>query len=168
MIKNDKQYIITKVKRDEFSKSLESFKVSEDNKLLDQIMKDAITSQIMSFDRELHEYEQLKNEKTNVIISSVEKLPEILIKARIIKGMSQNELAKKVGLKEQQIQRYESNSYESANFERILSIANSMGIRFENTKAVISEDILEVKGYDPLFIKNATNKLQSRKSLLSI
>jgi len=168
MIKNDKQYAITKSKRNEFSKSFETLQASENNDLLNQVMKDSIVSQLETFDRELLEYEKLKNERPNIIISSIEQLPETLIKARIAKGLSQNELAQKTGLKEQQIQRYESNNYESANFERILSIAKSMNIHFEETKAFLNQEIMEVKGYDPCFIRQATNKLQSRRTLFTV
>lgn len=169
MIKNDKQYSITKNKRDEFSKSLSILQneESKDN-LLNQIMKDSITSQIETFDREIKEYENLKNTKPTIIFSSIEKLPEILIKARIIKGLSQNDLAKKINLKEQQIQRYEASNYESANFDRMLTIAQSMGIQFESTKIKLDQNILHVDGYDPNFIKQATRKLQSKRTLFSV
>lgn len=167
MIKNDKQYTITKGKRKEFLKSLEAFQVSG-NDLLNQVMKDSIISQLETFDRELNEYDKLKNDKPYIINSSIERLPETLIKARIAKGLSQNDLAQKTGLKEQQIQRYESSNYESANFERILSIAKSMNINFEETKVILNQEAMEVKGYDPCFIKQATNKLQSRRTFFTI
>lgn len=169
MIKNDKQYSITKSKREEFIKSLNTLQTEDTNdELLNQIMKDSIASQIETFDREIKEYENLKNDRPAIIVSSIEKLPEVLIKARIVNGLSQNDLAKKLDLKEQQIQRYESNNYESANFERILSIANSMGIQFEDTKVKLNQNILSVEGYDPCFIKQATNKLQSKRTLFSV
>lgn len=167
MIKNEKQYAITKKKRDEFSKTLESLLNTDNDDLFNKIMIDSITSQIETFDNELFEFEKLK-EKPNIIISPIEKLPELLIKARIIRGLSHNDLAKKAGLIEQQIQRYESNNYESANFERILNIAKSMDIHFEDTKVFLNNDIIPVSGYDPCFIKQATNKLQSKKSLLTV
>jgi HTH-type transcriptional regulator/antitoxin HigA len=50
-----------------------------------------------------------------------------LIVARIAQGLTQKELARKLGLKEQQIQRYEADRYSSisiANFERIASVLN--------------------------------------------
>ena len=168
MIKNEKQYAITRNKRDEFIKSLELVEKSNNNDLLNQIMTNSIVSQLETFDREIQEYEKLKNEKPTVIISSIENIPESLIKARIVRGLSQNDLAKKVGLKEQQIQRYESANYESANFERLLSIAKSMDIHFGDTKLIFNQEELKVDGYDPFFIREATNKLQSRGTLLMV
>lgn len=168
MIKNNKQYTITKSRRIEFLKSIEKLNASENNDLLKQIMIESINSQIETFDRELLEYEKLKNEKPNIISTQIEKLPETLIKARIAKGLSQYELAEKAGLKEQQIQRYESNNYESANFERIMCVAKSMNIHFEETKVFLNSEIMEVEGIDPVFLRQATSRLQSTRSLFTV
>ena len=50
-------------------------------------------------------------------------LPSILIKARIAQGLSQRDLAERVGVKEQQIQRYEATDYASANLARLKEVA---------------------------------------------
>lgn len=168
MIKNDNQYKITKKKKDEFLNSLKVLKLSNDNDSLKSIMVDSLISQIETFDIELSQYEMLKNHKPQIITFNIEELPESLIKARIIKGFSQNELARKAGLKEQQIQRYESTNYESANFERLLNIAKSLDICFETSKLVLRNNEIKVKGYDTSFIREATSKLQSRKFLLKV
>ena len=55
-------------------------------------------------------------------------LPSILIKARIAQGLSQKELADRIGLKEQQIQRYEATDYASANLARIKEVVNAFGV----------------------------------------
>ena len=93
MIKNDKQYAITKKTKEDFQKSLESMKSSEIDDRLNKIMMSSVVSQIESFDKELKEFEILKRNKPMIISSSIEKLPETLIKVRIVKGLSQNDLA---------------------------------------------------------------------------
>jgi HTH-type transcriptional regulator/antitoxin HigA len=60
--------------------------------------------------------------------STLEDLPSILIRARIVKGFSQRQLAEAIGLKEQQIQRYEAEEYASANLQRLAEIANALGL----------------------------------------
>jgi HTH-type transcriptional regulator/antitoxin HigA len=45
-----------------------------------------------------------------------------LIQARIARGLTQKELTQKMGLKEQQIQRYEASSYAKASLARINQI----------------------------------------------
>jgi len=53
----------------------------------------------------------------------VEAIPSSLIRARIAAGWTQKELAKRLGISEQQIQKYESTDYESASFRKINEIA---------------------------------------------
>jgi HTH-type transcriptional regulator / antitoxin HipB len=42
---------------------------------------------------------------------AIEDLPTTLIKARIASGLTQKDLAERIGVQEQQIQRYEANHY---------------------------------------------------------
>ena len=56
-------------------------------------------------------------------LSAVGEIPRMLIKARIAKGLSQKELAERLGLKEQQIQRYEATEYATASLARIREVA---------------------------------------------
>jgi HTH-type transcriptional regulator / antitoxin HipB len=51
-----------------------------------------------------------------------------LIKARISTGMTQKELAAKIGVQEQQIQRYKENQY----LARLTEIARALEIIFAN------------------------------------
>ena len=104
----------------------------------------------------------------NFLISKIEDLPETLIKARILKGYTQKDLADLAGLKEQQIQRYEATNYDSINFGKLIYISNCMGLQFDETKAIIKEDVISVKGIDNDMLRQATIKLHSRKQLLTI
>lgn len=166
MIKNDKQYTITKGKRNQFLESLELLKTSDDNSLFNQIMIDSVGSQIETLNMELAEYEKLKNERPKVISSRIENLPELLIKARIARNLSQKELAIKIGLKEQQIQRYEACNYQSASFEKLLLVASSMELDFEPTRATFRQEMITINGYEPNFLLEATQKLRQNRRLL--
>jgi HTH-type transcriptional regulator/antitoxin HipB len=53
-------------------------------------------------------------------------VPQDLIRARIASGLSQKELAKRLGMPEQQIQRYEAKEYESVSLARIAEIAKAL------------------------------------------
>ena len=55
-------------------------------------------------------------------------LPGILIRGRIARGLSQGQLAEKLRMKEQQIQRYESEGYGSARLRRLTKIAEALGL----------------------------------------
>ena len=70
------------------------------------------------------DYETLKQHRPSVIEArSLDELPRALIRARIALGLSQKDLAEKMGLKEQQLQRYEATDYESASLSRIQEVA---------------------------------------------
>jgi HTH-type transcriptional regulator/antitoxin HigA len=56
-------------------------------------------------------------------------LPDALIQARIAAGLTHKELARCVGIREQQIQRYEATRYAGAALRRIQQVANVLGIR---------------------------------------
>ena len=60
-------------------------------------------------------------------LSGVAELPTVLIKARIAQGLSQKDLAERLGLQEQQIQRYEATEYASASLTRIKEVVSALG-----------------------------------------
>jgi HTH-type transcriptional regulator / antitoxin HipB len=60
-------------------------------------------------------------------------LPLALIRARISMGMTQKELAEKMGVKEQQVQRDEANQYSSAGFQRFLAVAQALNLKIQET-----------------------------------
>ncbi len=86
-----------------------------------------MNSQLAELERELREYEALKEgdfslEELNVISG----IATNLIKARIAQGLTHSELAQRVGIKEQQIQRYEATNYEAANLSRLQAVASAL------------------------------------------
>lgn len=135
MIKNERQYKITKAQVDRFEQSLENLEEasSVDNEIHPLILKaqqDALRSQLDELQEDLREYEALRaGQRTVLPAESFEELPRALIKARIACGLSQKELAERLGIKEQQIQRYESSDYASASIERVKEVINALGIR---------------------------------------
>lgn len=58
--------------------------------------------------------------------SLIEVLPEMLIEERQRMGLTQKQLAERMGLKEQQIQRYESTRYQSASLRRLGEVAQAL------------------------------------------
>ncbi len=74
-------------------------------------------------------YEKLHLGKTReMVLASVEDLPKALIRARIAAGMTQEGLAQRLGVKPQQVQRYEATEYESASFARIVKVVHALGL----------------------------------------
>ena len=134
MIKNERQYKITKAQAMRFSNALKNLmqRPSDDDglpRLIARAQEDAITSQLADLESELREYESLKAGDFQLdSLKVVADLPSILIKARIAQGLSQKDLAERIGLKEQQIQRYEATDYASANLARIKEVISAFDV----------------------------------------
>ena len=135
MIKNERQYRITKSQAAKFSKALAKLRQQPNAELHPVIAKaqeDALTSQLVELEDELREYESLKSgEFPMESLNAVAEVPAVLIKARIATGLSQRDLAERVGVKEQQIQRYEATDYATANLARILEVVSALGTTVE-------------------------------------
>jgi HTH-type transcriptional regulator / antitoxin HipB len=157
MIQNERQYRITQTKLREFEQqladldpplgSLPCLGNPDGTTPLDpnlhprQIIgwRNSYNLTIRQLKQELAEYEQLKSGNIlTFVLGSLNDLPTTLIKARISAGMTQKELADKIGVREQQIQRYEANHYNSASFDRLRSIATALNI--EITQAVMQRE----------------------------
>ena len=130
MIKNERQYRITKAQADRFSETLRGLEqrssvVEGVHPLIAKVQQEAVRSQLADLESELREYESLKAGEFQLDqLNVVADLPVALIKARIAQGLSQKELAELIGLKEQQIQRYEATDYASASLSRINEVVN--------------------------------------------
>jgi HTH-type transcriptional regulator / antitoxin HipB len=138
MIQNERQYRITQTKLREFEQQLADLEEPDPNLHPRQIIgwTNSYNLTIRQLKQELAEYEQLKSGNIlTFVLGSLNDLPTTLIKARISAGMTQKELAEKIGIREQQIQRYEANHYNSASFDRLRSIAHALNI--EITQAVM-------------------------------
>ena len=133
MIKNERQYRITRAQADRFSEALRELEgeTAEGlgvHPLLFKARKDAVRSQLVDLEDELREYEGLKSGGFEFDqLGTVAEVPRMLIRARIARGLSQKSLAGRLGLKEQQIQRYEASEYASASLARIRSVAEVLG-----------------------------------------
>ena len=137
MIKNERQYRITKAQAAKFSDALNSLRQRPADEglhpLISKAQEESLSSQLSDLENELHEYESLKAGDFQMdSLGVVADLPSILIKARIAQGLSQRDLAEKVGLKEQQIQRYEATDYASANLARIKEVASVFRVRTDS------------------------------------
>src|SRR5262245_57772523 len=115
MIKNERQYRISKAEAQKFRDSLAHWD-SNPPEGVDPIVhaaaKSALESQLQDLRRDVEEYEALRSGRQSVLeVESFEGLADALVRARIAVGLSQKELADRLGLKEQQIQKYEATGY---------------------------------------------------------
>jgi len=134
MIKNERQYRITKAQVAKFERALAPGGAGPRGSpplhpLLQKAQEDALRSQLADLRAELDEYEALLARQPAVLeLASFEDLPRALIQARIAAGISQKALAERLGLKEQQIQRYEATDYASASLTRVTEVVRALGL----------------------------------------
>ena len=167
MIKNERQYRITRAQVIRFSEALRRLNAdaadqSEVHPRLLTVQKEALQSQLSELEADIQEYETLKTgdfafEK----LKGISELPKHMIRARIASGLSQRELADRLGLKEQQIQRYEASDYASASLTRIRAVVSALGVEvdeafLEDEGNISLEDVLgrvSAIGLEPEFIR---------------
>ena len=132
MIQNKRQYNVTKKQIETLSEGLEAAvqeKTDMDPRLY-KAMVAGIRSQIDDLEQEVREFEELQNASL-LHIKSSEDFARVLIQGRVARGLTQNELAKKLNLKPQQIQKYEATRYQGASLKRILDILVALDLDFE-------------------------------------
>jgi ribosome-binding protein aMBF1 (putative translation factor) len=117
-----------------FDQAIEGFDIRQatqqtGSKKLAKAEFEALRSEREVLATQLDEYEALKSGVVNVLSAqSLDELSGILIRARIARGLSQRQLADMLGLKEQQIQRYESEEYASTSLRRLVAISRALAL----------------------------------------
>lgn len=87
----------------------------------------AVVEQARELDDEILEYELLKQGAVAIPdLREVQHLHTNLIRARIALGLTQRELAERLDVAEQQIQRYEANEYAGASLSRLREVAAAL------------------------------------------
>jgi transcriptional regulator with XRE-family HTH domain len=169
MIKNDKQLKITKGSLLDFRNIKEKL---EADATIDQIKKkislNSINGEILAFEKDIDEYQRLKAKQISSLhIEDFNKFSEILIKSRIAKGWTQAELAEKINVKEQQIQRYEATNYETASLARIDEIIYALKITTRINVVGLCPNTFKVpNGTDLKAIEREQNKLSNIRTLI--
>ncbi len=137
MIANERQYRISKAQSAKFKQAIESFNVREatrqtGSKALAKAEFEALKSEYEILSEQIAQYEALKSGAVSVLkAQSLDELPGILIRARIARGLSQRQLADIIGIKEQQVQRYESEEYATASFRRLSEVAFALDLNIQ-------------------------------------
>ena len=106
---------------------------SSTHPILVKAQKEDMESQLAELEGSVKEYEKLRSGKYKVLKESTfEDLPIELIRARIALGLTQKQLAELVGIKEQQIQRYEAERYSSASLRKLVQISKALEINISD------------------------------------
>ena len=85
---------------------------------------------IRQLEDELHEYDRLKSgELTLPHVERLDQVAPFIAKIRIAKGVSQTELARRLGVSKQVISRYEESGYQTVAIARLQEILDAIGIK---------------------------------------
>jgi len=132
VITNERQYRITKNWLERFEQARTSAEEQAANlhPRARQALRDQYDSQIEELRADLADYEALRRGQVAVLeLDSLSELPDALIRARAASGLSQTALAERLGLKKQQVQRYEATRYARVGIERLQAVADALGVK---------------------------------------
>ena len=132
MIRNEQQKSVTKAQIATLAEALEAAVREKDDMdpRLYEAMVAGIRSQIDDLEHEVEDYEKLKT-ATALSMNSWQDIARLLIQGRIARGLTQKELAEKLNLKPQQIQKYEATEYEGASLKRVLEVFAALELDIE-------------------------------------
>lgn len=165
MIKNERQYRITKAQADKFAEAINRAEKapSSANPLIVKASRAALASQLADLHADIQEYELLRSGDVQLVeVESFQELPAALIRARIAAGLSQKDLGERLDMKEQQIQRYEATDYAGASFSTLSAIVKALGVSMREDILVPTGSLtvnkflnrLEGLGLDKNFVQN--------------
>ena len=129
MIANDRQFhqALASLQRLQDALATEQLESSEDHDVAPQLRDAAIASiqaQIDDLAAEITQFEDLKAGRVQTLaLTGLLDLPDILIGARIAAGLTQSELAERIGVSQQQVQQDEAGGYSKASLERVQIVA---------------------------------------------
>jgi ribosome-binding protein aMBF1 (putative translation factor) len=130
MIKNERQYGVTRAEIGRFEKALAEFTVAHGAQPSDPIrnaQREALESQLEDLREDVRAYEALKAGASALGVERpLGDVSKALIEARIALGLTQRQLAERLEIQEQQIQRYEDTDYSSASLDRVLEVADAL------------------------------------------
>jgi HTH-type transcriptional regulator / antitoxin HipB len=134
MITNERQYKISKTELKKFENAVASAKAAGPADDVHPDIQDAmdagLESQADELRQEIARYEELKSGRVKRRpLTRIADLQEALVEGRIVAGMTQKQLASRVGLAEQQIQRYEGTHYRGVSLERLDEIGRAVGLQ---------------------------------------
>lgn len=110
------------------------------NKEQIKLAVDPLVSFTLQLREEVEEYEKLKRGQFDKFVN-LSGLGRTLIALRIYKGMTQKDLAEKLGVLEPQVSRDERNEYHGASIEKIQKVLNALNVTI---KSEISPDFRSV------------------------
>jgi predicted transcriptional regulator len=129
MIKSDAQRDRTQVQIEGFRQALARAEEGKRGKRSAAI-RGSYESMIRQLEDEVREYDQAKSgELTLPHVDRLDEIAPFVVKIRVAKGVSQTELARRLGVSKQVISRYEESEYQTVGIVRLQEILYAIGIK---------------------------------------
>ena len=130
MIKNEKQYSISKKLLNEINENIADLqKDTTQHPLKIKLLLASALNMQKEIEQDLLLYETLKKDKNKVLKERLfSDLPSLLTEYKIKSGLTQKEFAAQLGIKEQQLQRYEADNFRSVTFKNLLRFLDAVGL----------------------------------------
>lgn len=130
MITNERQYQITQAQAAKFREALSAAPAEGLHPKALKAMRDGAQSQLAELEEQLAQYEALRSGPIeSFTVDSITGIGDALVKARIIRKLTQRALAERMAVAEQQIQRYEATRYAGVSIERLQAVADALKLR---------------------------------------
>lgn len=131
MILNERQYRITRARVSGADRALQRARVEVASlpPELAELHIAALEGNLDQMRHELAEYEAVRDSQEPIEGEGLSQLPLMLIRGRIRKRLSQRALAERLGVKGQQVQRWEMNRYHGVGIDRLDEIARVLEVR---------------------------------------
>jgi len=130
MITNQRQYLVAQGQAERFRQAIAAPVAKGLHPKAVKAMTAGLRSQLDDVEAELAEYDALsQGQVTELEAESIVGIGPALIKARIVRNLTQRELAERLSLAEQQIQRYEATLYRGVASERLQQVADALRLR---------------------------------------
>lgn len=136
MIATEEEHRIAESEAQKFEQAIAAARESEPgpdvHPRIHEAMTESLESELDILREQLDRYEALTAGKVRQrTVRSLREVPVLLIEGRIAAGLTQRQLAERLGLPEQKIQRYESTLYSGASLDRLQDVADALGLEIE-------------------------------------
>jgi len=173
MIKNSKQAAITRTKLEQLKLDLTAYQQTQETLLHPVRYKlglKAFEGMINDLSEQLAQYERVTRNPVNQFAGfKAPQLTDLLTQVRLAKDMSQKALAEKIGVQEQQIQRYEQDDYAKASWNRIVEVYHALDLEIKLASFEVEKNSKQPTPAKPaLYRKWSTGKVNRASADLAI
>ena len=132
MVKNDRQLSSTRAKLVRLLARIDTATTVGEQVSLKSVAAD--------LQQEIDDYEEVvEGRRQRFSFDSVDELPDLFVKARLSRGWTQRDLADRLEVSEQRVQRDEASDYERAGLHRLIDVLDALEYSISGTMAPTEE-----------------------------